>query len=202
MDLEKLRQDTAIGKEIEDMEAFYKALDSDLDIFDRKMGICCNCESGACCKHYVPYLTPLEAQYLAFIIIKDGKEEEVLSRLSSSDDKSGICPLYNKEGSFHCSLYGGRGLLCRLFGAACFVNKEGDGIFHPCKWNKNQRTLGKEELGNHAIPIMGDYGRALSTIEGNEQETESIYIALPKAISKIKMILSLIDEDSDYNKVS
>ena len=200
MNLEKLRADTEIGKEIKDMGAFYKAMDNDLASFDKEMGIVCRCKSGNCCEHFVPSLTPLEAQYLAYVIIRDGKEEDVLSRLSAYGPRSGVCPLYNKEGNFHCSLYLGRGLICRLFGAACFVDKEGRGIFHSCKWNSDKKSFDEKVLEGKKIPIMGDYGRALGSMEGNEQDAEAINLALPKAIEKIKLVLSLIDKDSEYNK--
>ncbi len=196
MDLEKLKNSTEIGKEIKDIEAFYETLDKELSAFDKKVGIECICNDGNCCEHFVPSLTALEAQYMAYAIIKSGKEEDVLERLGKYDEKSGVCPLYNKEGAFHCSLYMGRGLICRLFGQACFTNKEGHGIFHPCKWNINRKKLEQDDLKGMNVPIMGEYGRALCSIDSNGMDSEAIDIAILKALEKLKLTMELLDEET------
>ena len=193
MNLEELRKGTEIGKEIDSIEELYATIDSDLEAFDSKAGIHCICEHGSCCEHYIPELTPLEAEYLAYIILRDGREEEVVNRLSSFNQDLGICPLYNKDGNYHCSVYSARSLLCRLFGSACFVDKNGHRFFHPCKWNKDTKCFSEEELKNNTIPSMGEYGRALYSLPGNDEDTETIDIALPKAIGKLKLVMSLMD---------
>lgn len=196
MDFDRLKRNSEVGKELCDIEEFYRNVDSHLEAFDSDMGIHCICTAGTCCKHFIPDLTPLEAEYLAYIVLKSNREEEICSRLASYDPQSGICPLYNKDGSFHCSLYQGRGLLCRLFGAACFVDKNGKGIFHACKWNDDRKDISEESLEGKTLPIMGDYGRELMALDGNEHETELIHIALPKAIAKIEFIISLLEQEA------
>lgn len=194
MNFDLLKNQTECGKKLESLELFYSALDNDLNDFNRKTGICCKCDHGSCCENYVPELTSTESEYLAYVIIKEGKDEEILEKLSNYDRSSGVCPIYRKEGEFHCSLYLGRGLICRLFGSACFIGKDGRACFRRCKWNKeksNSETIYFDE----EVPTMGSYGRMLAGLDGNYDEKESIEIALPKAINKIRFLLMLAEAD-------
>ena len=197
MNLESLKVNTNCGKHIAELEAIYRTLDAQLEFFDAKMGIRCNCSSGTCCEHFVPELSSVEAEYLAYEIYRQDQVEEVLDRLRKYNRSLGVCPLYNKDSIYHCSFYQGRGLICRLFGAACFVDKNGNYCFRSCKWNNEKTSLNIEKDKGDFIPSMGGYGRLLEAIDSNENKMESIEIALLKAINKIGFLLSFNDSPSD-----
>ena len=127
--------------------------------------------------------------------IIDEKEDEVLSRLNCGDTESTVCPLYNNEGPYHCSLYEGRSMVCRLFGFSCSEDKNHNLVWRACKWKEDKKeeidaTLLKSKRND--VPVMSEYGERLE--ECSDIEGESIYCAIPKAIWKLKMILQMTED--------
>lgn len=187
----KMSPDSALsssvaGERIRKLMSVYSLLEVEEDRFCRDFSLHCTQSCGECCRHYVPVLTEAEAGLAAYFIIKEGREEEILLRLSSSDSASGICPLYNPSSSRHCSFYEGRSMVCRLFGSSVSLDKNGEPSFRDCRWKKEKREIPSSELEKKRdeVPVMSIFGEAL------EGEGESIYTALPKALDKIKLILS------------
>lgn len=189
--MEKMEIDSALsssvtGERIGKLISVYSLLEREEDRFCYDFSLCCTQSCGECCRHYVPVLTEAEAELAAYFIIKEGRENEILSRLSSSDPSSGICPLYNPSSSLHCSFYEGRSMVCRLFGSSVSLDKNGEPSFRDCRWKKEKREIPSSELERKRdeVPVMSIFGEAL------EGEGESIYTALPKALDKVKLILS------------
>lgn len=185
--MEKLSFSSSVtGERIEKLMSTYSLLEKKEDRFCRDFSLYCTQDCGECCRHYVPYLTEAEALVAAYLIIKEGREEEILSRLSSSDPETGICPLYNPESSRHCSFYEGRSMVCRLFGASVSLDKKGEPSFRDCRWKRDKREITTGELEKHMdeVPVMSIFGEVL------EGEGESIYTAIPKALNKLKLVLS------------
>ena len=185
---------TIPGEMISSLRAVYEELDEKQARFQKDFPINCKDGCGECCLHYVPQLTQAEALVAAYVVLRDEREEEILSRLNSGDQSSSVCPLYNKEGEYHCSLYEGRSMVCRLFGFSCSENKEHHIVWRSCKWKKDS----KEEIDTslllskrNDVPVMSEYGERLE--ECSSIESESIYTALLKAIWKLKMILEMTE---------
>lgn len=186
MSLDSVLSSSVTGERIEKLMSVYSLLEREEDRFCRDFSLHCTQSCGECCRHYVPVLTEAEAGLAAYFIIKEGREEEILSRLSSSDPSSGICPLYNPSSSRHCSFYEGRSMVCRLFGSSVSLDKNGEPSFRDCRWKKEKREIPPSELEKKRdeVPVMSIFGEAL------EGEGESIYTAIPKALDKIKLIIS------------
>lgn len=174
------------GERINKLVSVYSLLDENEKRFCSLFSIGCTGGCGECCRHYVPYLTETEAEAAARLVISENREEEIMSRLSSGDRKSTVCPLYREDRDEHCALYEGRSMVCRLFGSSVSLDKNGEPAFRDCRWKKNRREISKEELEkkHDELPVMSIYGEVL------EGEEESIYTALPRAIDKIKLLLS------------
>ncbi len=189
--LERVISSSSIGEKTGKLIEAYLSLEEKEKAFVSDFSVHCTPECGECCCHYVPYLTESEALVAALIIIRDGREDEILSRLDNGDRESSICPLYNPDSPNHCTLYDGRSLVCRLFGDAVSLDKNGNPVYRECKWKKEKRNISSEELEEKMcdVPVMSTYGEVL------EGEGESIYTALPKAIDKIKLILSYYEDD-------
>lgn len=189
--LERVLSSSSIGEKTGKLIEAYLSLEEKEKVFVSDFSIHCTPSCGECCCHYVPYLTESEALVAALIIIRDGREDEIMTLLSNGDRKSPVCPLYNRDKSNHCSLYDGRSLVCRLFGDSVSLDKNGHPIYRECKWKKEKRMISSEELEKKKdeIPVMSNYGEVL------EGEGEDIYSALPKAIGKIKLILSYSECD-------
>jgi len=77
-------------------------------------------------------------------------------------------------------------MVCRLFGSSVSLDKNGEPSFRDCRWKKEKREIPSSELERKRdeVPVMSIFGEAL------EGEGESIYTALPKALDKVKLILS------------
>ena len=178
-----------VGERIEKLLDTYSLLERKEEEFCSSFSLRCTLKCGECCRHYVPYLTETEAEVAAWLLIRDGREDEILSRLSSSDMNSPVCPLFNSAQDQHCAFYAGRSMVCRLFGASVSLDKNGEPAFRDCRWKEEKRTIttGELEKRKNVLPIMSIYGEVL------EGEGESIYTGLPKAVDKIKLLLSYSD---------
>lgn len=177
---------TVTGEKIHRLIEVYDALDSAEKAFCSAVSLKCTPSCGECCRHYVPVLTESEAEVAAWAVINEKREDEIIKRLEKGDKESGVCPLYNKDKAEHCSLYEGRSMVCRLFGSSVSLDKNGEPAFKDCKWKKKKLELKKKDMEENCdiLPVMSIYGESL------EGEGESIYTALPKAIDKIKLLLS------------
>lgn len=184
--LDFILSSSVTGERIGKLLEAYSLLEKEESDFCRDFSVHCTSSCGECCRHYVPFLTEAEAELCAYFLIKEGREDEVLSRLSSSDPENGICPLFNPDKAEHCSFYRGRSMVCRLFGSSVSLDKNGEPCFRDCRWKREKRKIRTAELEKRMdeVPVMSTYGEAL------EGEGESIYTALPKAVNKIKLILS------------
>ena len=188
---------TIPGEMISSLMKVYRELDEKQSRFQHDFHVSCIEGCGECCLHYVPVLTQAEALVAAYVIIRDKKEDQVLSRLNGSDPNSPVCPFYNKEGGYHCSVYEGRSMVCRLFGFSCSENKEHELVWRSCKWKDgNKEEIASDDLKANRVdvPVMSEYGERLE--ECSDIEGESIYSAIPKAIWKLKMILEMTENTS------
>ncbi len=188
---------TIEGEQLDEMRSIYEKLDVAIAEFQREYDIHCKGGCGTCCEHFIPDITEAEANYLAAFVIENKRAEEVLKRFEGFDkDEVHGCPLYNKDTPFHCSVYNGRPLICRLFGSTCFVNKEDKPIFKHCKWNDNTKDLKAGDITT-SVPVMGEYGIAVVNTVGNYPDTELLPFALPKAIFKLSLLQRYNNGDDD-----
>lgn len=185
---------TIPGEMISKLRDVYAALDEKQARFQDKFSVSCINGCGECCQHYVPVLTQAEALAAAYVIIRDKREEEVLERLNSGDPNSSMCPLYNKDREYHCSLYEGRSMVCRLFGFSCSEDKEHNLVWKACKWKGEEgEEIDPSVLMENRkdVPVMSEYGERLE--ECSDIEGEIMYSAIPKALWKLKMILEMTE---------
>ena len=185
---------TVPGEMISALREVYRELDEKQSKFQKAFSISCINGCGECCEHYVPVLTQAEALVASYVIIRDKREDEILSLINSGDPGSSICPLYNKDGEYHCSLYEGRSMVCRLFGFSSSEDKEHHLVWRACRWKKEKKEEIKStelEANRNLVPVMSEYGERLE--ECSDIEGESIYSAIPKALWKLKMILEMTE---------
>ncbi len=177
---------TETGRRIRDILDAYDRLEEMQERFVYDFSVSCTSGCGECCRRYVPFLAENEADAAAYLIIRDGRDDEILSLLLSSDRSSPVCPLYDAGREFHCRCYSGRSLVCRLFGFSAVLDKRGKPCYSGCRWKKEERKLTQDELEGKMedVPVMSIWGEAL------RGEGETIYVSLPKAIGKIRLLLS------------
>jgi uncharacterized protein len=175
----------------------------------------CPSGCGSCCEPFVPDVTPAEAAFAAsWILVHD---PELATKISSWGSDSGAapatppCPFYRPSmPQAHCSIYPARFLICRLFCASAVRDKKGRAAFRPCAHmplasfplrGKERPSLAGEELVRifgAEPPIMADYGaRVVSLLPSESSERSSVVEALPKAVSRVGLALSLAGASSD-----
>lgn len=184
LDVEQLK-DTGCYERLKNLQVFYDYVNNFLSEFDERENIRCIEACGECCKHYLPDLTIVEAEYIALYLIQTGRVEEFFSRCEKDIN---YCPMFNEDSNYHCSIYPARGLICRLFGSACTLDKNGRAIKPACRWKDEEKTETIDATDD--IPISSKLGAELENINGGNMETEPFNQAVSKAIMKLEMLLA------------
>lgn len=189
---------TILYERIKKIRTVYERLEKKQIAFCNEFSIHCLKGCGKCCENFTPDITEAEAEFLAYGLIKEGKDDLVLELLKLKDNDTKMCPLFIKDSEFHCLVYKWRPLICRLFGASASKDKEGHPVFRKCKWNYEGKDLTKEEFEAHKkyVIIMSDYGEAINEIDPSIQEKKMLDEALTNAIYKIRFILELENNEN------
>ena len=187
---------TSVGSHLCAIQSLYSKLDQAQRQFTKEMNIHCPEGCGECCENFFPDITNAEAEYLAMGVLLEQREDEVLKKLHSPENDHRSCPLYRKDNPYHCSVYGVRPLICRLFGASVVLDKNAKPSFRDCKWKAEKRTIPSEELEKNRenLVVMGDYGMQLEELQVEDTATYPLDEALERAIYKIKFLLQLEDD--------
>lgn len=152
---------------------------------------------GSCCERFIPDIHRVEAEYAALWIIAN---DEGLGELASRD-QGGACPFYARDRpEAHCGIYGGRPLICRLFGYSAVGGKEGDRAYSLC-WRmpsplgSDARSWEGPALGaalGAEPPLMADFGLRLYAISAPEEGNKPLMgEALGLALGRLRLLLSL-----------
>ncbi len=166
---------------------------------------------GSCCLDFEPDILAAEALYSAVWLYFNNRivfdhllsESVVISSRNDSLDHPSGCVFYNPENrNAHCSIYGGRMLICRLFGYCGDHDKNNELRWRPCRFIPDDnmgiiehRQYNTEELMNICGVVPPDMSiftsEALGIFPGNN-ETHLLRDALPLAVKKINIIISFI----------
>ena len=171
---------------------------------------------GSCCVDFEPDVLESEALYLAAWMLYHQKEraEAILNGtfVSPRNDRGSGCFLFNPDSPYHCTVYDGRCLICRLFGYTGDRGKDGRPRWKPCKFlpvgsgdaaGDLRRQYGEQELLDRFgvfPPLMSDItAQVLALTPDNIGERRSLREALPAAIGKIRMLqrFTLLPTDPD-----
>ena len=203
--LEKLRG-TEEYEILSEMDSFYKRIAEEENLWLEKSKLTCPSGCGKCCEHFEPDLFEGEALYMAAWIFENKPEwiEKILQKKFPFPAEN-RCPFFNPDSPFHCSIYLGRAFICRLFGASGTRDKKENEVWRPCKFYPQEilaahqpplshRTYSKAEIAAifHALPpAMGDLMEQSLSITPDDESTEMLRDALPKALNKLLFILNL-----------
>lgn len=165
---------------------------------------------GSCCVDFEPDVLEVEALYMGAWLLQHDKSraEEIAegSFFSSHKDRhpSG-CFLFNPDSEFHCTVYEGRALICRLFGYCGDTGKDGKIRWKPCKMLAEgllqngfiKRQYTEDELlslTGALPPVMSSFlYQAIAILPEDTGRTIPLSEALPKAIRKLQLIMSFIN---------
>ncbi|MBK5277765.1 MAG: YkgJ family cysteine cluster protein [Bacteroidia bacterium] len=159
-----------LSEKIRAVEEVFKKLDEEIASFQKDSTLHCKFGCGKCCYKADIEATVLEFLPFAHYLHREGKAEEWLSKLTSSD--SSICHILNptQGGTGLCSEYIHRGLICRLFGYSARTNKYGKKELVTCQVIKTEQgaayenTVSKIEGGGE-VPVMNEFYMQLHGID-------------------------------------
>lgn len=151
-ELKKL-DNTLIKERIDKIIELYDKLEKKQKKFCETFNIHCISGCGECCKHFTPDITEAEALFLAYGLIKDGLDSEVLKTLELNKNSSS-CPLYNNDSIFHCSVYKYRPLVCRLFSSAATCDKNENIVYRKCKYNSEGHDITTCEFKSMKVQLF------------------------------------------------
>lgn len=166
---------------------------------------------GSCCINFEPDLMEAEALYMAAWLIEN--QLEVAKKIAKNEfpfDNGKTCPLFNTKSKYHCSIYGGRAYICRLFGASSFYSKEQKRTWKPCKHYPDtilnlhnppiEHKLYSEDETIKVVgampPAMSDLMQGTSSFGTDTKKTVLLRDILPEQINKIFWIISMNGNDN------
>ncbi|MCK9170045.1 MAG: YkgJ family cysteine cluster protein [Treponema sp.] len=164
------------------LDAVYTAIQEQESVWKTASRVSCTDGCGACCVAFEPDVLDCEALYLALWLIENEPAAARSIRdgtypMTRSDNPAG-CFLYDPDNPYHCTVYGGRCLICRLFGYSGDHGKDGSTRWKPC------RFLSETELSFHTPP--------LTHRQYESAELFSLFNALPPVMSdSMSQVLSL-----------
>lgn len=166
---------------------------------------------GKCCINFEPDLTEPEVLYMAAWLIENQSEKaESISNGKFPFSNGKTCPLYNAEDKYHCSIYGGRAFICRLFGASSAYSKENKKVWKPCKFYPDealalhnpplkhiQYTYEETKfLLGEIPPAMSDLLQSSNSYVSNSKDTILLRDILPETINKLYWIIAMNGNDN------
>ena len=206
------------------VDSLYNDIDADQKIWKAKSPMQCPDGCGSCCVHFEPEVYEAEALYLAAWMLEN--QSERAERIAEADSGASIggdgCVLFDPESPYHCTVYGGRCLICRLFGFSGDHGKDRCIRWKPCRYMEPSVVAGNAAAGISGTPINGtgtvqdvqtgrQYGEeemmrlfgavppymgaassSLLALNPDDTHPRPLRIALPTAIKKLKMLLHFI----------
>ena len=215
---------TVICDILTSVDSLYNDIDSDQKLWKTKSPMHCPDGCGSCCVHFEPEVYEAEALYLAAWMLEHQSEraDRIAEADSNSFTRGDGCFLFDPDSPYHCTVYGGRCLICRLFGFSGDHGKDGTIRWKPCKYMQPSgiagnaaggisgspvngtgtaqdvqtgRQYGQEEmmrLFGAVPPYMGAASSSLLALNPDDTHPHPLRIALPAAIKKLKMLLRFI----------
>jgi Fe-S-cluster containining protein len=193
---------------LEGMKQIYEDIESRQTVWKEAGAPSCIDGCGCCCVSFEPDVLESEALYLAAWLLDNEPETAgqiaagTFIPLRSKSDKG--CFLFDYNSPWHCTVYGGRCLICRLFGYSGDYGKNGERRFKPCrflpqseldKYGMEHRQYVEQELEQKfgkLPPAMSDCTeQALLLSPGSDGNTKPLREALPVAIRKLQWLVRL-----------
>ena len=169
--LEKL-EGTSVYDVLVNMEKAYGRIAGEQGEWYEKTEFTCPSGCGECCVNFEPDLFECEALYMSAWLLENQPETALqVAGGTFPFEREKACQFYNPDSDYHCSIYGGRPYICRLFGACSSYSKTGRKIWKPCKFYPSAA------LAEHKPP--------LEHRQYSAEETAAMLGAVPPAMSDI-----------------
>ncbi|MGP1577067.1 MAG: YkgJ family cysteine cluster protein [Treponema sp.] len=197
---------TVIYDILKAVDELYTIIEKEQGSWKEKSPAYCPNGCGTCCVHFEPEVYEAEALYLAAWLLEHHSDyaEHIFTTGSGYFPQTDGCFLFDPDSPYHCTVYEGRCLICRLFGYSGNYGKDGNLRWKACKYmdyrpdilvEQTHRQYNEEEL-HHIFGAVPPNMHTISTqlIALNPENTHPLplRIALPAALEKLKMILRFL----------
>jgi len=127
---------TVIYDILTSINALYNDIDSNQKLWKTRGPMQCPNGCGSCCVHFEPEVYEAEALYLAAWMLEHQSEraDRIAEADSDSFTRGDGCFLFDPDSPYHCTVYEGRCLICRLFGFSGDHGKDGYIRWKPCRY--------------------------------------------------------------------
>jgi Fe-S-cluster containining protein len=169
--------------------------------FQLASGLRCLDGCGSCCRSLKVESTPVEMLPAASELRQRGELEAWHERLAAGQYDSHKCVFYSTEPLFpsngHCIMYAQRPTVCRLFGFAAVIKKNGLIEFGACRQVKTAHpdllVHIREKINKGLnVPILSRYAMQVFGLEGiGENRLIPINQALRLAVARVAMSADL-----------
>ena len=189
----------------------YERISNEQAVWYEKTKFFCPEACGECCRNFEPDLLEGEALFMAAWLIEN--QPEVAEKVANGEfpfPQNKGCRFWNEKADYHCTIYGARPFICRLFGGCGNRGKSGEVVFKPCKFYSNEKLkLYKPPFSNSALehrqysqkeveeifgilpPVMSDIMESVVSVVPENHETKLIQEILPETIKRLQWILSM-----------
>lgn len=189
-----------------EMEEAYKKIEEEQSLWYKTSKFYCPQGCGKCCHNFEPDLLECEALYMAAWLIENQNEVAQNIALGKFPFENGkTCPFHNFDNPYHCSIYGGRAFICRLFGASSSKAKDGQAVWKPCKFIPSETLKSYDKNLEHkqysfeeskkilkaVPPVMSDLMQQALSFCPDENNTKLIREILPETVRKLFWLLKI-----------
>ena len=186
---------TYAGQAMTDLYSLYTNIEGKTAEFCRSYNIACGPGCGTCCEYFMPDITECEARLVAAYLLFVLKDTALMDRVKEfALHESGPCPLYRADSPYHCSVYEARPLICRLFGACAYQDKNGKAEFRRCRYNVEE-TMPKKLVFEDDVPVMQDYSYALRALDEREGKVGFLAQKVSSMFDQLQFLSSMLDFD-------
>lgn len=204
---------SALFRSLFALDQIYTQIEHDEQEWKEKAPATCKEGCGSCCIDFEPDVLEIEALYMAAWLIQNEREKAIAIADETYIwprflDYAKGCFLFDPESPYHCTVYEGRALICRLFGYSSDTGKDEKIRWKPCKFiPTNELTKGFEhrqyneaemiEKIGSLPPVMSHYLRQALAIQPEDAgKTHPLREILPRSIQKIFTLLKYLEIDT------
>ena len=197
---------TRIGELIEGLDAIYAEISHKQDAWKKVSPFQCPDGCGSCCVDFEPDVLESEALYLAAWMLCHQRDRAlsildgsfVSPRADTPDAAAPGCLLFDPKTPWHCTVYEGRCLICRLFGYSGDRGKDGRPRLKPCKFLPAESVAASASgTGDRAAFGESSFGGASEHRQYSESELLDLFGAVPPVMADIAaQVVSLMPDSA------
>ncbi len=171
---------------VDGLDIIYRGIDQAQQKWRKASPFSCPEGCGSCCVNFEPDVLECEAVYLAvwMLLYQPERARAVLegSFVPPHDDSEQGCVFFDPANPYHCTVYDGRVMICRLFAYTGDRGKDGRPRWKPCRF----------------LPVVGDDGTTRLHKQYTEADLLCEFGTVPPIMSDITAQMLALDPGSQH----